>query len=526
VPAPEAPRGVATSTKIQIVVLIVGSNLLGAAILTGLAVWVLPLGALVADVAGAVRLHLALFLGYAPPAALIAVAWGWWWLRVPAPPGPGAPPPELERFTARVRQVVLRAPIRLSLVQAVPWTVGLVVFAAVDTTFGGAFAIAVGAVIALGAIGTVTVAYCCSVLVLRREVARIAVPEPATPRRVPGVAVRSLGAWLMGTGVGLAGLAFTGVSALVYDEYYTVARLGVVVVVLSVGAFLVGLLVTALSSVSTAASVLALRDALTRVRHGELDVTVAVSDTTELGQLQSGFNTMVDGLRERDRVRELFGRQVGRDVAIAAIGGELELGGEVREVAVLFVDLVGSTRLAATRPPTEVVAHLNRFFAEVVDVVSTEGGWINKFVGDGAVAVFGAPGSLDDPAGCALRTARVLAARLRGAPVPIQAGIGVSAGEVVAGNIGDERRYEYTVIGDPVNEAARLSSLAKEHDERVAVSRAALLRAAEEEADRWRVVGERRLRGRVADTVVAVPLADAAPAQPTGSVGPGSSTGA
>jgi adenylate cyclase len=216
---------------------------------------------------------------------------------------------------------------------------------------------------------------------------------------------------------------------------------------------------------------------------------------------------MVAGLRERDRVRELFGQQVGEDVAAAAVAGRVELGGEVRDVAVLFVDLVGSTRLAATRPPTEVMARLNRFFADVVDVVEGHGGWINKFEGDAALAVFGAPTDHDDGATAALATARALAERLDRGTIAIRAGIGVSAGEAVAGNIGVARRYEYTVIGDPVNEAARLCDVAKTIPGRVAASGAALDRAADDERGRWTVTGSRRLRGREADTEIAVPTA-------------------
>ena len=201
--------------------------------------------------------------------------------------------------------------------------------------------------------------------------------------------------------------------------------------------------------------------------------------------LQAGFNEMATGLRERDRIRELFGRQVGEGVARTALEGEIELGGEVREVAVLFVDLVGSTEMAFEHPPHEVVAVLNAFFGEVVDVVESHRGWINKFEGDAALAVFGAPDDLDDAAGCALAAARALAERLdaRTATTPRPtAGIAVSAGPTVAGNIGDTRRYEYTVIGDPVNEAARLCDVAKGLRGLVAASDAAIRRAGPDEA--------------------------------------------
>jgi adenylate cyclase len=214
---------------------------------------------------------------------------------------------------------------------------------------------------------------------------------------------------------------------------------------------------------------------------------------------------MVAGLRERERVRDLFGRHVGEDVARTALENEVEMGGEVREVAVLFVDLVGSTELAASRPPTEVVEMLNAFFAVVVDVVEANDGWINKFEGDAALAVFGAPTELPDAAGSALRAGRALADRIGSELDGVGAGIGISAGQAVAGNIGDTRRYEYTVIGDPVNEAARLTEAAKEIDGRVVASGAALARAGEDEAGRWRVVESRVLRGRDDDTDLAVP---------------------
>ena len=123
---------------------------------------------------------------------------------------------------------------------------------------------------------------------------------------------------------------------------------------------------------------------------------VAVSDGSEVGLLQAGFNRMVAGLEERERLRDLFGRQVGEDVARRALERGVELGGEERDVAVLFVDLVGSTQLAAERPPAEVVALLNAFFGAVVAVVGAHGGAVNKFEGDAALCVFGAPLARDD----------------------------------------------------------------------------------------------------------------------------------
>ena len=160
--------------------------------------------------------------------------------------------------------------------------------------------------------------------------------------------------------------------------------------------------------------------------------------------------------------------------------------------------------MAGKRPPEEVVSLLNRFFAVVVDVVGAHGGWINKFEGDGALCVFGAPVEQPDAAAAALAASRVLHARLVRELPEVDAGIGVSAGSAVAGNVGAEERFEYTVIGDPVNEAARLTELAKEREGRLIASEAVLQAAEREEADRWELDGAVQLRGRPDETGVAV----------------------
>ena len=169
------------------------------------------------------------------------------------------------------------------------------------------------------------------------------------------------------------------------------------------------------------------------------------------------------------------------------------------------MDLVGSTSMALAMPPTEVVRLLNRFFRVVVEVVEAKGGLVNKFEGDAALCVFGAPVAREDPAGDALRAARALAARLSGDVPEIDFGVGISAGIAVAGNVGAEHRFEHTVIGDPVNEAARLAELAKHRPERVLASDAALARAGEVERAAWSVTDSAVLRGRNVATGVAHP---------------------
>jgi len=270
----------------------------------------------------------------------------------------------------------------------------------------------------------------------------------------------------------------------------------------ALGTGLIAILATA-RAISEPLSVM--RAAVERVGAGDLDVAVPVDDSTEVGLLQAGFNRMAEGLREREQLRDLFGRQVGKEVARAALEEGTRLGGEEREVAALFIDLVGSTSMALRMPPEEVVALLNRIFAIVVDVVEAEGGFVNKFEGDAALCVFGAPLGRPDPAGEALCAARHLARRLSDEVPEVEFGIGVSAGRAVAGNIGAEQRFEYTVIGDPVNEAARLCELAKQRPERVLASQAALELAAEAEQASWTVGEPVTLRGRDQPTPLASP---------------------
>ena len=241
-------------------------------------------------------------------------------------------------------------------------------------------------------------------------------------------------------------------------------------------------------------------------RAGRPRHNLVVFDGTELGQLQRGFNSMVSGLRERERVRDLFGRHVGREVAAAAEQQRPKLGGEERHVAVIFVDIIGSTQLVTGRPATEVVDLLNRFFAVIVDEVDRHHGFVNKFEGDAALAVFGAPNHLDNPEGEALAAGRAIARRIRDEAPECEAGIGVAAGEAVAGNVGAKERFEYTVIGEPVNEAARLCELAKDSPGHLLASSDAVSNADETERAHWTLGDSVTLRGHDEPTRLALPV--------------------
>jgi class 3 adenylate cyclase len=420
------------------------------------------------------------------------------WLRAGGPPGGG----EL--------QAALAVPFRLALRSTLLWGLATLGFVILNLIVASpTAALAIGYTMASGAVTWAALFYLLAERAARPLTVRALAAEPAEEAIAPGVKARLLAAWALGTGVPLLMVVVVGIVGVAKSGAHADA-VGEAVIFLAAFAVAAGILALMITASSIAAPLGAVRRGMERVEAGELDTRVRVDDASEIGLLEAGFNRMVAGLEERERLRDLFGRHVGRDVAAAALDGKVKLGGEERQIAALFVDVTGSTRLAARLPPSDVVALLNRFFAIVVDVVERSGGLVNKFEGDAAVSVFGAPVASADPAGSALRAARELAARLRSEITELDFGIGVSAGVAVAGNIGAEERFEYTVIGDPVNEAARLCELAKGRVERVLASGRAVEAAEQVEAAGWQVGETARLRGREGETELAVPASVAA----------------
>jgi adenylate cyclase len=479
--------------------LMIGSNVIGAAIVFALIRWVLPLPA-VADPGHVQHVNvvaLAAYLVFAVPAGVV------WvlvllrpvlrWLREDRPP------------TGDEQRAVLLTPAREVLVHGALWALGAVIFTLINRGYSHDLALIVAITVGLGGAATCAVAYLLAQRVLRPVAARALADQVPEKPALPGIAARILLTYSLGTGVPVLGLTLVGAGVLTGVLDASSDRLATTALLLGGVALVLGLAVMALTARSLADPLEGLRGALRSVQRGEDGAHVDVYDGSEVGLLQAGFNRMVEGLRERAQLRDLFGRQVGEDVARQALERGITLGGEELEVAVLFIDLVGSTELAHQRPPGEVVELLNEFFCVVVDVVDAEGGAVNKFIGDAALCVFGAPLPHDDAAGAALRAARTLRDRLAEEVPQCDVGIGVSAGTAVAGNIGAQQRFEYTVIGDPVNEASRLTELAKQHDGRVLASDAALQRAGEDEAGRWSVGDTQTLRGRAEPTRLAAP---------------------
>jgi len=407
--------------------------------------------------------------------------------------------------TEEEHRLTLRMPAYTATLTATAWGLGSTIGFLVNLDHSFDAALLIGVAFWLGGETTSALAYLLSERTTRPATAMVLAARAPT-RPTLGVQNRLVIAWSVGTAAPMMGVLGVGIAGLVRDEVDPVALAGACVFLGTV-ALATGLLAIVMTARAIAEPLNVMRAAVERVRDGDLEVGVPVDDSTEVGLLQAGFNRMAEGLRERARIRDIFGRQVGEDVARSALAGGVRLGGEEREIGALFVDIAGSTSMALALPPSEVVRLLNKFFRVVVEVVEREGGLVNKFQGDAALCVFGAPMASRDPAGEALRAARTLARRLEREVPEIGFGIGVSAGRAVAGNVGAERRFEYTVIGDPVNEAARLCTLAKERPEHVVASNAATDRAADQEARAWEV-GERAvLRGRLEATGLALPRA-------------------
>lgn len=483
----------------RLIVALVLSNVIGVAVVVTCIVWVLP-GGEIRDVSTVVLVNSVVGLVYLVCVTPVAIIWGESWLRA----GRRWIQEERAPTDAEVT-TVLRAPMRLFIVHITLWLSAAVLFSVLNGLIEIELLARVAFTVALGGLTTSAVTYLLAERITR-PVAKAALSIHTVRRpRLPGVTTRTMIGWSLGTGVPLVGLLIVAVFALVDPEQATTTKLAVTILTLGGLGLVVGWMVAVLGARAVAEPITGLRRSINQLADGDYGARVEVSDGSVLGLLQSGFNDMAAGLQEREQLRDLYGRQVGEDVARDTLERGTELGGELRDVAVLFVDVVGSTHLAATRPAHEVVELLNRFFGVVVDEVHARGGWINKFQGDATLVVFGAPTEIDDAAGRALATARTLACRLPLEVPELDAGIGVAFGPAVAGNIGDERRFEFTVIGDPVNEAARLTELAKTRRPMVLASADAVDAAPPPECTRWLVAGSAELRGRTRPTRLAHP---------------------
>jgi adenylate cyclase len=220
---------------------------------------------------------------------------------------------------------------------------------------------------------------------------------------------------------------------------------------------------------SVASPLRELEAAMARVEGGDLDARAPVVSNDEIGGVAEGFNRMLAGLKERDFVKDTFGKYVTREIRDEILAGRVGLEGEQREVTILFSDLRDFTPWVEATEPREVVRELNRYFAEMEAAVRRHGGLVLQFIGDEIEAVFGAPVPAADHARRAVGAALEMRARLEqfnaprmaGGKTPLRHGIGVHTGTVLAGSIGGGERLSYALVGDAVNLASRIQDLTK-----------------------------------------------------------------
>jgi class 3 adenylate cyclase len=297
--------------------------------------------------------------------------------------------------------------------------------------------------------------------------------------RVPRLRVRNrlLAVFLL---VSLLPLAVLSVAALTRAENLLWAdalaatgiihNLRLVVVVLALGGVVVSVILATLVAASVAEPLREVQAAMSKVRQGHLDVHCAVVSSDEIGAVAEGFNGMVQGLRERELIRETFGKYVSPEVRDEILAGRVTVAGAQREVTILFSDLRDFTPWVEASPPAEVVADLNAYFTEMDAAIRAHGGLVMQFIGDEIEAVFGAPIADPHHADAAVAAAREMqqrlaawnAARAAAGKHTLRHGIGIHTGSVIAGNIGSSERLSYALVGDAVNLASRIQSLNKE----------------------------------------------------------------
>lgn len=212
-----------------------------------------------------------------------------------------------------------------------------------------------------------------------------------------------------------------------------------------------------------------LKKAAMRVTDGDLDVRVNLLRADDFGPLIESFNLMVEGLREKEHLQETFGCHVGQEAARQILAQGDGLVGKEMTISVMFVDVRNFTEHSSKHSPQEVVSALNVFFSNAVEMVESHGGMVNKFLGDGFMALFGVGPQSDSHALRAVEAGQAMLCCLHEATSELEQagwpdfkiGIGVNSGPAIVGSIGSPKRQEYTAIGDTVNIAARVEALTK-----------------------------------------------------------------
>jgi adenylate cyclase len=450
----------------------------GAAVVTGFVFYLAPTVLTADEYAELQRRGVPALAIFTVSALAFGAWWVWWrpfaplasWLAEDQPP------------TQSERERVLRYPRAWAIRTFVIW-----MFAAVVGTSAGV-SVSTSAIPAsifptvLGAGMTCALQY---LMVERamRPITALVLTDSEPPRLAsPGVGVRLSAFWALGTGVPLLGIAiFAGLdlAGVGFDRGRVVAA----ALFLAGLGLIVGFAATRFAARSVAEPLASLRMAQADIRAGDFDARVAVEDGSEVGLLQAGFNHMASGLAERERLRHAFGAYVDPELTERVLREGTDLAGEDVEVSVLFTDVRNFTAYAETADAREVVTRLNELYSEIVPIVRRHGGHANKFIGDGLLAVFGAPDRQPDHASRAVAAGRDIVEAIRRHSDAFRIGVGINSGTVIAGTIGGGGRLDFTVIGDTVNTAARVESATRDTGDDLLITHAT--RSLIDDDDAW-----------------------------------------
>jgi adenylate cyclase len=389
-------------------------------------------------------------------------------------------------LAVRCRRRLLNEPFFLLAVNALVWTGAAITYAAYYGSLGSDSRLIWGAFSLNLQVGmvSVTVAFFVIEFFLRRRLAPYFFPSGGMSRLRGTIHIRirtrmiallaainlipmitlARGSWTIGQSIADPGLALAAMQEMSLSHAVIFAWVGIWL------AFLVSSnLVRPLADMTAA---------LGRIRDGQFDTRVSVTTNDELGYVGDAINEMAAGLQEREIVKETFGKYVSEAVRDKVLSGSIPLDGEMRDVTVLFADLRNFTPLVEQTSPQQVVRMINRYFEEMEAAISARGGLVLQYIGDEIEAVFGAPLALDDHATLAVEAAMTMNAALEtvnrelvdaGHP-PLQHGIGIHSGKVVAATIGSPDRLSYALVGDTVNVASRLQDVTKRHGTPIIVS--------------------------------------------------------
>lgn len=240
---------------------------------------------------------------------------------------------------------------------------------------------------------------------------------------------------------------------------------------------------------------------LSRVEDGRFDVAIPTVSDNELALLASYHNTMIDRLRDRERLYRTLEKSVGSNIMRKLLSTDEETlkQGQAYNVAILFCDLRGFTSLGESASAEEIILFLNVYFTDISQVISENNGIINKFMGDAVLAIFGLEGGEGNPVQDAVNASLDIIQHSTDLYMPNamhpESGVGIDFGTVVGATIGSEERYEYTIIGDAVNKASRLESLSKRLGYSIILSQNAYTHLPDEIRQHFEGLGSHRVRG-------------------------------